>query len=481
MLGFDGRVVPASFKRRIDKEAGEAGSHVMPKGGRDLAGEVWKDRPGIDAGKIWELPISSAGESAAEKTAAVRKEMAAEGADYLVLTDLMETAWLFNLRGSDIAYTPVFYSYTLLTADRAYLYVMDMTLESRLGSKLSSAEIRPYDQIYTDLAAIKEGTLWLYSGSCNHALASVISENVSVIDKRTPAAMMKIVKNDIEQRCSENAHIKDGIAVTKLIKWLKETMRSGGASLTEIDVASKLHRLRSEEEGFIEESFETISAYGANGAIIHYAPTEETNAEIRADGFLLLDSGGQYTDGTTDITRTIAVGPLTREMKEYYTYVLKAHIAMAVFEAETAGAGTEIDRAARKPLQDHGLDFNHGLSHGVGHVLGVHEGPNAVSKKEPEAGLSAGMIMSNEPGVYLEGRFGIRIENLVIWKESGRGTLVNRPLTCVPYEREAGVKELLTSDEIKWIDDYHKWTRETLIPLADGDTASFIEEVTAPL
>ena len=481
VLGFDGRVVPSSFRGRLEKAASEENVSIMVRSDEDLAGMVWTDRPSIKAGEIWEFPLSSSGVSSEQKIAAVREAMAKEGADHLLLTDLMETAWLFNLRGSDILYTPVFFSFTLLSQDKICLYVMDESVKDRLDDALKGVEIKAYEQIYDDVAAITEGTVWLDSRSCNYALTKSLGNDIKVIDKQTPVGLMKLIKNDTEIGCTQNAHIKDGVAVTKLIKWLKDTVSNSEHRLTEISVADKLHNFRSEQSGFIEESFETISAYGPNGAIVHYAPTEETNADVKPEGFLLLDSGGQYIDGTTDITRTIAVGPLSREMVECYTYVLKGHIAMATYEAKDAHCGTDVDAAARKPLQDHGMDFNHGLSHGVGHVLGVHEGPRVISKVKSEGELKAGMIMSDEPGVYLEDKFGVRIENLVVWQDSGHGTLVNKPLTCVPYEREAIDKTLLIDDEIRWVDEYHARVRETLSPLLDDETNAYLIEATKPL
>lgn len=481
VLGFDGRVVPASFRGRLEKAASEEDVSIMVSSDEDLAGMIWTDRPAIEVGEIWELPLSSAGISSEQKISAVREVMAREGADHLLLTDLMETAWLFNLRGSDILYTPVFFSFTLLTQDKIRLYVMDESIKERLEESLKGVEIKAYESIYDDIEALKGGSVWLDSGSCNYTLINRIDNDIKVIDKQTPVATMKVVKNDIEIAGSRKAHIRDGVAVTKLIKWLKDAVRDGEQGLSEIGVADKLHGFRSEQDGFIEESFETISAYGPNGAIVHYAPSEETNAKVKSEGFLLLDSGGQYMDGTTDITRTIALGPISREMVESYTYVLKGHIAMARYEASDGHCGIDIDASARKPLQDHGMDFNHGLSHGVGFVLGVHEGPRAISKKEPVAELKAGMIMSDEPGVYLEDKFGVRIENLVVWHSTENGKLVNEALTCVPYERDAIDKALLTDDEIRWVDDYHSRVRETLSPLLDEETNAYLIEATKPL
>jgi Xaa-Pro aminopeptidase len=273
--------------------------------------------------------------------------------------------------------------------------------------------------------------------------------------------------------------VLDGIAVTKLIKWLKETAHT--VPKTELSVSEKLKELRLSSEECIDLSFETIAGYGPNGAIIHYAPTPETDAEVKPEGFLLIDSGGQYKGGTTDITRTIAVGPLTDEMKTDYTYVLKAHLAMANYRIAADADSSEIDMAARAAMKPAGLDFNHGLSHGVGHVLSVHEGPNGIRKKAPSYPVKPGMIMSNEPGVYIEGAFGIRIENMVLFKSDEDGLIVNEPLTCVPYEREAIVKELLTDDELSYVNSYHKWVRETLTPLLDAETAEWLAAETAEI
>jgi Xaa-Pro aminopeptidase len=277
----------------------------------------------------------------------------------------------------------------------------------------------------------------------------------------------------------KRAHVLDGVAVTKLIRWLKET--SNTLPKTELSVAEKLKELRLSNEECFDLSFETIAGYGPNGAIIHYSPTPESDAEVKPEGFLLVDSGGQYTGGTTDITRTIAVGPLTEEMIEDYTYVLKAHLKMAMFRLAPDMDSVEIDKAARAEMEPAGLDFNHGISHGVGHVLSVHEGPNGIKKGISSYPVKAGMIMSNEPGVYIEGGFGVRIENLVVFKNDKEGVIVNEPLTCVPYERKAIKKELLTDEQLKYVNDYHKWVRETLTPLLDKETAEWLAAETAEI
>ena len=480
VIGFDGRVVSSGFYKALEKRFSGADKKVSFSIEKDLGGMVWKDRPEIVPSKVWELPVSSAGVDSADKIRAVRAEMKAAGADWLLITDLMESAWLLNLRADDILYTPVFFSFILLSHDIVKLYVMDGTLGDGLPERLSFVEVRPYEDVYRDVAALQEGsTLWLDPATCNCALYGAVPESVSTHEGYTPAATMKIIKNGTEIEGMKHAHVLDGVAVTKLIKWLKETSHT--VPKTELGVSEKLKELRLSSDECFDLSFETIAGYGPNGAIIHYSPTPDSDAEVKPEGFLLVDSGGQYKGGTTDITRTIAVGPLTEEMKDDYTYVLKAHLTMAMFRLAPEMDGVEIDKAARAEMNPAGLDFNHGISHGVGHVLSVHEGPNGIKKGYSSYPVKAGMVMSNEPGVYIEGGFGVRIENLVVFKNDEEGFIVNEPLTCVPYEREAIKKELLTDEQLNYVNAYHKWVRETLTPLLDKDSADWLTAETAEL
>ena len=480
VIGFDGRVVSSGFSKGLAERLGKSDKNVCFRTEKDLGGVVWKDRPEIVPSRVWDLPVSSAGIDAADKIESVRAEMRAAKTDYLLITDLMESAWLLNLRADDVLYTPVFFSFILMTQEKVSLYVMDGTVADGLPERLSFVEIKAYEDIYKDIAALPEGsTLWLDPATCNCALYNSVPEGVSTHEALTPAALMKIIKNEAEINGMKHAHVLDGVAVTKLIKWLKETSKT--VPKTELSVAEKLKELRLSNEECFDLSFETIAGYGPNGAIIHYSPTPESDAAVKPEGFLLVDSGGQYSCGTTDITRTIAVGPLTEEMKEDYTYVLKAHLAMAMFRLAPEMESAEIDKASRAELEPAGLDFNHGLSHGVGHVLSVHEGPNGIKKGRPSYPVKAGMIMSNEPGVYIEDKFGIRIENMVVFRNDKEGVIVNEPLTCVPYEREAIKKELLTDEQLKYVNDYHKWVRETLTPLLDKETAEWLAAETAEL
>ncbi|MBQ6440645.1 MAG: aminopeptidase P family protein [Mogibacterium sp.] len=479
-IGFDGRVVSSKFSKALKERFSSSGKKVSFSIEKDLGGEVWKDRPQIRPSKVWELPVSSAGIDTADKIKAVRAEMKSKNTDHLLVTDLMESAWLLNLRADDILYTPVFFSFILLTQDTVNLYVMDGTLADGLPERLSFVEVKAYDDIYKDISALPAGsTLWLDPVTCNCALYDSVPDGVSIHEALTPPALMKIIKNEAEIKGMRRAHVLDGVAVTKLIKWLKDTSLT--LPKTELSVSAKLKELRLSNKECFDLSFETIAGYGPNGAIIHYEPTPETDAEVKPEGFLLVDSGGQYTGGTTDITRTIALGPLTEEMKTDYTYVLKAHLVMAMFRLAPDMNSCEIDKAVRAEMNTAGLGFNHGLSHGVGHVLSVHEGPSGIKKDDSSYPVKAGMIMSNEPGVYIEGGFGVRIENMVVFKNDGEGFIVNEPLTCVPYEREAIKKELLTDEQLRYVNEYHKWVRETLTPLLDDETASWLAAETAEL
>jgi Xaa-Pro aminopeptidase len=365
---------------------------------------------------------------------------------------------------------------------------MDGARPETLPEALEGVTIRPYDSIYEDLEDIPDGSvIWMDPKTANYEIYTSVMYTAKTHLATTPAALSKMVKNETEIKSAKNAHIKDGAAVTKFIKWLKDEMKKATElndqnELNELSVAKKLDGLRAEMPDFIELSFPTISAYGANAAMAHYDAKPETALTLKPEGFYLVDSGGQYIDGTTDITRTIAVGQLTDEMRDNYTYVLKSHIAMARLKLREGTSGKEIDEIVRKPMKDVGLDFNHGIGHGVGHVLSVHEDAAVIrSYQEKDSGLKAGMIMSDEPGLYREGEYGIRTENLVFFKKDEEGYIVNEPLTLAPYDRAAINKSLLTEDEIKWVDDYHRCVREKLAPYLSEDERAFLEDETAPL
>ena len=485
VIGFDGNTVPASFEEELMKKARERKLYNVDwKWDRGTVDAVWKDRPEIRPSKIWQLPLSSAGMTCAAKISMVRSEMKKKGADALLLTDLTETAWLFNLRGADIDYTPVFFSYALITKDKTILYVMDGAaddlLEKDFDENLSFVEFRNYDEIGDDLFELpREYRIWMDFRTTNVLLRTKILDPETIINEPTPVYYAKTVKNDTEIMSTINAHIKDGAAMTEFICWIKDI--AAKEAQTEISAADHLEMLRRRQKDCFDLSFGAISGYGPNGAIIHYAPSEETNLEIKPEGFLLMDSGGQYIDGTTDITRTIAVGPLSRDMIDGYTRVLKGHIALSRYVITPETTYKQLDECSRTALREAGLDYQHGVSHGVGHVLAVHEGPAGVKKTDTPHEIKPGMIMSNEPGLYIAGEYGIRIENEILMKDGGNGTIISEPITFVPYERTAINTALLTDEELEWINAYHATVREKLLPLIDEEAKGFLLSETEPL
>ena len=479
-LGFSGDTITSSEGGALANSCG-----AMISYDKDLADEIWHDRPALKPSEIWELPLTSCGMTRDEKLSAVRKEMAAKGADILLISDLMETAWLFDLRGSDIQNTPVFYSYTIVKDDECCLFTLPGALTPEVKTLLESSGITcsSYTEVSDVLCSLltKDTLLWADKTKTSYSLIKdACGRGCRILDEPTPVEMMKAVKNETEIRATDNAHLKDGAAVTKFIYWLKNTI--GKEDLTELKCCGKLEQFRRSQEGLFDLSFPTIAGYNKNGAIIHYEPTPETDAVLKPEGFLLVDSGGQYIDGTTDITRTIALGPLSDKKKKYYTLVLKAHITLGSSIFKCGTTGFELDEKTRKVLQDNGLDYNHGTGHGVGHVLSVHEGPNYISKHSSDTAFRPGMITSNEPGVYIEGEFGIRLESEILCEKAGSDDMLKfHTLTRAPFDREAIVKEMLTDEEKNWLNAYHEYVRSELTPFLEGDEAAWLAEQTAPL
>ena len=453
-VGFDGRIVSAKFGEKIKE-------HFNVEAELDLAGEIWAERPELMASEIYPLGLGVTGESAESKLSRVREEMRKAGAEANIITSLEEIAWLFNLRGSDVLHTPVFYAFALIERERATIYLLNRT--EKVKSLFNDGiEIKPYEAIFDELKLLDAKSVMYDGNTISYRLFESIPNACESIKCTDPAMRMKAIKNSTEIACTKQAHIRDGAAVTRFIKWLKEN--AGKEEITEISAVEYLAEER-RKQGAYDLSFDTIAGYGPHGAIIHYEAAPETNVQLKPEGFLLVDSGGQYEDGTTDITRTIALGPLTKEMKHCYTAVLKAHIALATaeFDAETTGA--ELDAIARKPLHAEGLDFKHGTGHGVGHMLSVHEGPNTISPRGKNSHILPGMITSNEPGVYIENKFGIRLENEILCTERKDGRYEFETITFCPIEREAILPELLTETEKAWLNAYHARVYDTLKPL----------------
>lgn len=477
VLGFDGRVVSGLDGRTMERDLKHFG--VSIESGKDLIDMVWHGRPPVDPATVYQLPMSVTGKTPEDKLIELRKIMASSNADFLLTTSLEEIAWLFNLRGADIVNTPVFFAFALISQAEAKLFVYDKVIPSKVATSMPFVQVNSYTNISDCLKRLPYGmTIWIDNAKANYYLCRCVPRGINVINKPTPIELMKAVKNDVEIKSTLNAHKKDGIAMVKFISWLKDNIND--ISMTEMSAAEKLDQTRKSEYTCFDLSFPTISGYNANGAIIHYEATPETNADLSPEGFLLVDSGGQYEDGTTDITRTIALGPLTNKMKEYYTAVLKSHIALASTIFDPGTTGLELDAIARQPLKALGLDFNHGTGHGVGHMLSVHEGPNIISKYNSGCPLTPGMITSDEPGVYIEGEFGIRLENELLCIKHGN-KYAFEPITYCPFDRDAILASMMTPDELKWLNSYHEKVYDVLAPSIKGPLKKWLKAQTASI
>lgn len=446
---------------------------------------LWKERPAIPANEIRVHPIKYAGVSVEEKLDRVRMTLKGTQAEALLLTNLMEIAWLTNLRGGDVKYTPVFMAFMYVTLDDAFLYVGKDTLteEARQQMEKAGIGVREYSAFPDDMRKRRE-RLVCSENTC-YTLYNIVKEYVvSVSDSYVSVGQMKSVKNEAEIKGFKEAMLQDGVAMVRFLKWLVPAVESGGQ--TEISISEKLRDLRLEGSLCRDLSFATIAGYAEHGAIVHYQANEESNCVLNAKGLLLVDSGGQYAGGTTDITRTIALGPITHEMRKAYTLVLKANIALATLRFPEGTTGTQIDAVARQILWREGLNYLHGTGHGVGACLSVHEGPHAIRMNWMPEPLKVGMTITDEPGVYLAGRFGIRIENTMLVVEAeetefGKFLRLD-PLTLCPIDTTPIIVEMLTDEERKWFDAYHKRVSEALMPLlSDEKEKEWLRKVTQPL
>lgn len=484
VLGFDGRTVSSSFAGTLEK-ALEA-KHIRFAGGEDLVDAVWPDRPALSDRPVWEL--TGCGLSREEKLAKLREKMAAEDAAYLLLTSLTEIAWVLNLRGGDVACTPVFLSFLLIGREDAQLCIQPQAVPADIVEKLTACGVtlRPYGAIYDLLRALPAGTrVMADSATANYRIMESLS-HAEVLDQPSPAVLMKACKTQEETDGFRAAHIKDGAALCRFLYWLKT--RIGEEPMTELSAAARLAAFRAEQPDFLDLSFDTIAGYGPHGAIVHYDPTPETDVPLHPEGLLLVDSGAHYRQGTTDVTRTIALGPVTQEEKRMFTLVLKGHLALAAARFPRGATGENLDVLARLPLWEQGLDYNHGTGHGVGFILSVHEGPQSFRWRSTDGRripLEEGMVISNEPGYYEAGKFGIRHENLVLVR-AGETTdygqfMYLEPLTMAPFDRDAIDVSLLTEAELAQLNGYHRLVYDTVAPLLPAEEQAWLAAATAPL
>jgi len=478
-VSFNGKVFTVSQLHDLEESFKEKGIKTKPE--EDIFDIIWKDRPTMPNKKIFIHEDSYAGKTVEEKLTLVKEEMKNINVNNLLLASLDDIAWLLNLRGGDVECNPVFLSYFLISDDKYILYVDKEKLNEKIINLLSSKSIsiKDYNDIVSDLKLIK-GNITFDPSKTNVWLKESINKEVNTIEKRNITTDLKARKNSVELKNIENAHIKDGVAMVKFIKWVKENVNN--EEITEISAAEKLKELREEGEDFIDISFDTIAGYGPHGAIIHYKASEESSLKLQPKGLFLVDSGAQYLDGTTDITRTIALGELTEEEKEDYTLVLKGHLNLSTAIFLEGTPGCSLDVLARRALWSKGLDFKHGTGHGVGYLLNVHEGPQGIRRELNPIALEEGMIVSNEPGVYKADKHGVRIENLIAVQEKEKNDfgkfMCFKDLTLCPYELDAINISLLNEDEKSWLNDYHKKVLEKLSPYLLEDEVLWLKNAT---
>lgn len=486
-LGFDGRVINTRMGEDLQRRL--KAKHISFAYTEDLIGEIWEDRPRLSAAPIWVLREPYAGQSAAEKLAEIRKDMEKEHASVHILTTLDDIVWLLNIRGNDTPCNPVVLSYLVVTPGSIFLYINPTVVSEEAEAYLRGlgVTIRPYQEIYTYVQGLHGETILMEKAKVNYAISCYLDESNQIVDRMNPTVIRKACKNPTEIANMKNAHIRDGVVMTKFIYWMKHNI--GKIPMTECSAAEYLDKLR-REHGALDLSFATISAYGANAAMCHYHAVPESCAVLEAKGLYLVDSGGQYLEGTTDVTRTIALGPLTEEERLHYTLVLMSMLRLGHVKFLKGCSGLSLDYAARELFWQRGLDFNHGTGHGVGYLLNVHERPVNIrfrtTPDRPDAvPFVPGMVCSDEPGLYIEGSHGIRTENLVLCVEDEKNEygqfLKFEYLTYVPIDLEPVDIMLMEDRDLAYLNEYHAQVYEKIAPHLTSEEAEWLREVTQPL
>ena len=443
---------------------------------------IWKDRPSMPDAPAFIYDVKYAGKSCGEKVAAIRTELKKKGIFALFLSSLDEIAWTLNLRGSDVHCNPVIVSYLLVTQDEVVYFISPEKITQEVNEYLQEQQVslRKYDEAESFLNSFAGENILIDPKKTNYAIYSAINPACKVVRGESPVTLLKAIRNEQEIAGIHHAMQRDGVALVKFLKWLEASVLSGKE--TELSVDRKLHEFRAAQPLYMGESFDTIAGYKEHGAIVHYSATEESDVTLQSKGFLLLDSGAQYLDGTTDITRTIALGELTEEEKTDYTLILKGHIALAMAKFPAGTRGAQLDVLARMPIWSHGMNFLHGTGHGVGHFLSVHEGPQSIRMNENPIVLQPGMVTSNEPGVYKAGSHGIRTENLTLVCKDKEGMFGEyfkfETITLCPICKKGIIKEMLTAEEVKWFNDYHRTAYEKLSPSLNEEEKKWLLEAT---
>ena len=481
-IGMDGMVNTVAVVEEM-KEALRQKGGITVRTNFDPLARIWRDRPLVPRNPVEIQPMELAGEDVRSKLARIRKALHEQHADGMLVAALDDIAWTLNLRGSDVHCNPVFVSYLLIASNKATLYVNKEKVDGEVLRYLKEqgVEVADYAEVGKGLQDYFEYNILIDPDEVCYTLYQKVTRNI--VRGTSPIAAMKAVKNERERLGFRSAMLRDGIAMVKFLKWLDESI--GKQTLTEISVADKLEALRAEQPLYRGLSFDTIAGYEAHGAIVHYEATPESDAVLQPKGLLLLDSGAQYQDGTTDITRTIALGPLTEEQRRVYTLVLKGHIQLQLLRFPEGASGTQLDAVARKDLWKAGYNYLHGTGHGVGSYLSVHEGPHQIRMEWRPARLHAGMTVTDEPGVYLEGRFGVRTENtllIVPAEETECGRFLQfETLTLCPVDKAPIVREMMLQEEMDWLNQYHQRVLDTLSPHLSPSETDWLREACAPL
>ncbi|NDW10498.1 aminopeptidase P family protein [Dysgonomonas sp. 520] len=480
-VGIDGNVYAAKDAFALTHKLNAKGLHLISD--YDPFAAIWHDRPEIPKNPIFIHPLKFAGESCSSKIKRLVEALDDNNANALLVSSLDTIAWIFNIRGNDVSCNPVAVAYAYISEKETVLFIDPAKLTAEISDYLKSEGVilADYAKVNDYVAKLqKETVVCLNSAKISFSLYNQIPQGCRVVDIPSPADLMKSIKNDAEIQGFHDAMQRDGVALVRFLMWLEKAIPQGG--VTELSVIEKLAGFRNEQPLYVGDSFATIAGYGANGAIVHYTATAESSADVKPEGFLLLDSGGQYFDGTTDITRTIAVGKLTDQMKEDYTMVLKGHISLATAKFPQGTRGSQLDILARKALWDKGLNYLHGTGHGIGSFLNVHEGPQSIRMDENPTQLQPGMVTSNEPGLYRSGKYGIRIENLVLTREdeiTEFGSFYSfETLTVCPLDTTPVVKDMLTDKEIEWLNAYHVYVYERLSPSLNEEEKEWLKEKT---
>ena len=497
-VAIDGACSSASEVKQLISDLRKQGGITLRTNFDPLA-LIWSGRPAIPENPVEIYPLEHAGETAHEKIARVRQALREKHADGMLMAALDDIAWTLNLRGSDVHCNPVFVSYLLIAPNDVTLYINKVKLSSEVIAylKAEGVGVASYEEVRKGLKDYFAYNILLDPNEVNYTLYEVVRRQesgvrsaVGIVEEESPVKRMKTVKNEREIAGFRLAMLKDGIAMTKFLKWIYEWKEESGkrkenTPATELSVSAKLEAFRAEQPLFRGISFDTIAAYQAHGAIVHYEPTPETDIPLKPEGFLLLDSGAQYLDGTTDITRTIPLGPLTEEQKHIYTLVLKGHIQIELCKFPSGTSGTQLDVLARQALWREGLNYLHGTGHGVGTYLNVHEGPHQIRMEWKPAPLVAGMTVTDEPGIYLAGKFGVRIENTLLvtpYKETEFGKFLQfDSLTLCPIDKAPILTDLLTQEELDWLNAYHQRVFDTLSPHLNQEEADWLREACAPI